>query len=114
MAATTGELRYRMDAQVRSQVDDGYGNTQAGPFATQGSFSAKIQFLRGGETVMADRLTGKQPAIITIRSSAFTRSLDTAWRLVDSSGNAWNIRAITDPNGKRAWLEILAEKGVVT
>jgi SPP1 family predicted phage head-tail adaptor len=112
--ATPGELRSRIALQVRSNHDDGYGNEVTGPFETQAEVWAKFHFLRGGEEVMAGRLAGKQPAIITVRQSAATRAITTAWRILTKDGEAWNIRAITDPDNKRAWFEILAEKGVAT
>jgi SPP1 family predicted phage head-tail adaptor len=114
MAATSGELRNKIDFQVRSQVDDGYGNTVSGPFETQATTRAKIQYLRGGEEVMAGRLAGRQPAIFTVRQTAATRAVTTAWRIVTNDGQPWNIRAITDPDSRRAWLEILVEAGVAT
>lgn len=114
MAATAGELRHKIDLQVRSLVDDGYGNQIAGPYETQATARAKFHFLRGGEEVMQGRLAGKQPAIITIKQNAATRALTTEWRILTRDGEAWNIRAITDPDGRRAWHEILAEKGVAT
>ncbi|CCM76262.1 phage head closure protein [Rhizobium mesoamericanum] len=114
MAATAGELRHKIDLQVRSLVDDGYGNEIAGPFETQATVRAKFHFLRGGEEVFAGRLAGKQPAIITVRQNAATRALTPSWRIVTSDGAEWNIRSIADPDGRRAWLEILAEKGVAT
>lgn len=113
MTATAGELRQKIELQVRTLVDDGYGNEIAGPFETQATVHAKFHFLRGGEEVMAGRLAGKQPAIITVRSSAATRTLTTDWRIL-KDGQEWNIRSITDPDGRRAWLEILAESGVTT
>ncbi|MQX28871.1 phage head closure protein [Sinorhizobium meliloti] len=114
MAATAGELRHKIDLQVRTLIDDGYGNEIAGPYETQATVHAKFHFLRGGEEVMAGRLAGKQPAIITVRQNAATRALTTSWRILTTDGEAWNIRSITDPDGRRAWLEILAEKGVAT
>lgn len=114
MAAPAGELRSRIDLQVRGVIDDGYGNEIGGPFETQATVWAKFHFLRGGEEVMAGRLAGKQPAIITVRQNAATRALTPSWRIVSKGGEEWNIRAITDPDSKRAWLEILAESGVAT
>ncbi|MEY9097363.1 SPP1 family predicted phage head-tail adaptor [Sinorhizobium fredii] len=114
MAATAAELRQKIELQVRSLIDDGYGNVTSGPFETQATVNAKFHYLRGGEEVMAGRLAGKQPAIVTVRSSAATRALTPEWRILTTDGEAWNIRAITDPDGRRAWLEILAEKGVAT
>ncbi|MCM5691431.1 phage head closure protein [Sinorhizobium meliloti] len=113
MAASAAELRQKIELQVRTLVDDGYGNEIAGPFETQATVHAKFHFLRGGEEVMQGRLAGKQPAIVTVRSSVATRTLTTSWRILHN-GEAWNIRSITDPDGRRAWLEILAEKGVAT
>lgn len=113
MAAPAGQLRSRIDLQLRILVDDGYGN-ETSDFVTQATVWAKFYFLRGGEEVMAGRLSGKQPAIITVRQNAATRALTPDWRIVTKDGQAWNIRAITDPDSKRAWLEILAESGVAT
>ncbi|PLU37995.1 hypothetical protein BMJ27_07485 [Sinorhizobium medicae] len=114
MSAPAGELRHKIELQVRTLVDDGYGNEIAGPFETQATVHAKFHYLRGGEEVFAGRLAGKQPAIVTVRQNAATRALTPSWRIVTSDGEEWNIRSITDPDGRRAWLEILAEKGVAT
>ncbi|WP_100960403.1 phage head closure protein [Bosea sp. FBZP-16] len=110
---TAGQLRYQIRFQEREEIEDEYGNVSGG-WATKFTCFAGFKFLRGGEEVMAGRLAGKQPAIITVRSSDISRRVDTAWRILDREDQAWNIRAITDPTGKRAWLEILAEKGVAT
>jgi len=108
-----GALRYQIRLQEREEVSDEYGNT-VGDWATKFTCFAAFKFLRGGEEVMAGRLAGRQPAIITVRFSDVSSRINTAWRILDRDDQAWNIRAITDPNGKRAWLEILAEKGVAT
>lgn len=110
---TAGQLRYQIRFQEREEISDEYGVT-VGDWATKFTCFAAFKFLRGGEEVMAGRLAGKQPAIITIRWSDVSRRVDTAWRILDREDQPWNIRAITDPTGKRAWLEILAEKGVAT
>lgn len=111
MAARIGELRHRITFQKATLVDDGYGGSIQ-TWVDQGTVFAKFQYLKGGEEVMAARLQAKQPAIITVRSDSMTRQADPSWRLRDAGGALWNIRAITDPTGRRAWLEILAEKGV--
>ncbi len=110
-----GQLRTRIHLQARSISDDGFGNPVSGPFETKHLAWAKFQYLRGGEEVMAGRLAGKQPAIILIRRRDFaSQEITTAWRIIGNDGALWNIRAITDPDDKGAWLEILAEKGVAT
>lgn len=73
---------------------------------------ANYRFLRGGETVQAARLAGKQPVVITIRADSHTRQITTDWRARDlRSGDIYNIRAIV-PTNDRAFLEITAERGV--
>lgn len=111
MAARIGELRHRITFQKAELVDDEYGG-QTQTWVDKGTVFAKFQYLKGGEEVMAARLQAKQPAIITVRSDGVTRQADPTWRIRDADSALWNIRAITDPTGRRAWLEILAEKGV--
>lgn len=111
MTGQAGKLRKRIEFQVRGDVDDGYGNVISGPFETKFETSASFKFLRGGETVMAARLTGKQTSIITVRQSVDLRSIDTSWR-IKSGDVLWNIRTIADPDDRGAWFEILAESGV--
>ncbi len=108
-----GDLRYHIRFQERAEIEDELGNV-IGDWETKFSCFAAFKFLRGGEEVMAGRLAGRQPAIITVRSSDISRRVDTAWRILDRQDQPWNIRAITDETGKRAWLTILAESGVAT
>lgn len=110
MTARIGELRHRITFQKAELVEDEYGG-QTQTWVDKGTVFAKFHYLRGGETIIAGRLQGKQPAIITVRSDGMTRQADPSWRIRDAEGALWNIRAITDPTGRRAWLEILAEKG---
>lgn len=106
----------RVHFQSRAVVDDGAGNEVAGPFETQFTVSASFAPLRGGEEVMAARLGGQQPYIVTVRQSSQTRQATTDWRLVDARdvSRIFNIRAINDPDGRRAVFEILAQQGVAT
>lgn len=110
---TAGDLRNRVSLWGQGpDVDDGFGGSVPGPFEEQGIEHAKIHFLRGGETVMAGRLTGTQPGIFTVRQNELTRSMTTAWEIKTEDGATYNVRGINDPDGRNAWLEILAEKGV--
>lgn len=110
---SAGNLRRQVAFQRREMIEDIYGNVE-GIWETRFQTFADFKFLRGGEQVMSGRLAGKQPAIITIRNSSASRQVETGWRILDSDGDDWNIRAITDPTGKRAWLEVLADKGGAT
>lgn len=112
----SGLLRNKLNFQLRLTYDDGAGNEQSGDFATMFSATAELIPLKGGEPVLAARLTGTQPYIIRIRSCVAARSIDTSWRIVDARNPAriFNITAAVDPNNKNAWIEIMATQGVAT
>lgn len=106
-----GALRERFAFSKRAAVDDGLGNEQ-GEWLIQFTVWAKRLTLKGGETVLANRLAGRAPAIITIRSSTQTREITADWRCVDArSGEEFNIRAV-QPGPKRDVIELLVETGV--
>lgn len=109
-----GDLRERIDMQTRSEEDDGYGNTITGPFATVWSAPARIQILRGTETVMAGRLAGAQTVAITMRWQPEFAALSSAWRAVNGrTGEVYNIRSI-EPDERNAFVNILTQTGVAT
>lgn len=111
-----GELRESITFQSREEVDDGYGNQVSGDWADQFTVAANFKPLRGTETVMAARLAGSQPYVVTVRQSELTRQVRPEWRFIDArnTGREFNIRAIHDPDGRNAWFEILAVEGVAT
>ncbi len=107
-----GRLRDRVVFDRRENVEDDYGNTQA-EFVEQFDVAANIQARFGGEALTAARLQGQQPVTITIRQSTRTRLIKEDWRARNArSGEVYAIRSIVDPDGKRAWLEILAQTGM--
>ncbi|MDK1489374.1 head-tail adaptor protein [Sinorhizobium sp. 7-81] len=107
---TAGRMQSIFRFDNRSEVEDGFGNT-VGNWIEVFRGAAEVTYLRGSETVMAARLTGKQPAILKIRSSEKSRSLTTDYRAVDArSGTEFAIRAVT-PTSDRLYLEILVESG---
>lgn len=108
-----GLMNERFRFEKRGDVVDGYGNFQ-GAWEDQFTVSGWRQDLRGGETVMAARLTGRQPAILTIYNSIQARAITTDWRAVDvRNGDVWNIRSISRDED-RACLEFLCERGVAS
>lgn len=110
---TAGQLRERVTFAKRTIVDDGYGNT-AGPFADQFTVWARMQFLRGGEEIMASRLGGKQPVVITVRHSPDAEQIATDWHVRNAAtGEVYNVRSVT-PDERRAFIDILCERGVAT
>ncbi len=111
----TGERRLRgsVHFQSREAVDDGAGNEVSGPWVTRFTVAASFKPMRGGEQVMAARLEGLQPYVVTVRESSATREATTDWRLVDARNAAriFAITAISDPDQMGAWLDILATEG---
>lgn len=111
---SAGRQREKLHFQKRAKVDDGYGNEVAGDFATVFTDVAELVPLRGSETVQAARLTGVQPYTVRIRSCAASREITPAWRAVDARNDkrVFNIRTVTNPDQKSAWLELLVDDGV--
>lgn len=72
-----------------------------------------IQFMRGGESVIAARLTARQPAILTTRDSAQARTIGPADRVKNArTGEIFNIREQPRASrDNRGFLEFLVEAG---
>jgi len=109
-----GDLNRRKVAfDKQSAASDGHGG-QSTAFAEQFVVAAKYTHLRGGETVMADRLAGRHPMIIRVRATSQTRLVATGWRARDARDQTiYNIRDVT-PTEDRRWIELLVESGVAT
>jgi head-tail adaptor len=104
--------RVAFDALVRGS--DGYGGEKLGWADPAAAFKtvARFRYLRGGETVQAARLRGRQPVVATIRNCAAARAITTEHRMRDLvTGKEFNIRAIIETEDRR-YLEITAESGV--
>lgn len=94
-----------------TQTADGSGGTDAG-WAEAHACRAKFRYLRGGEAVMAARLQGKQPVLVTIWNCADARAITPAYRMRDvRTGAVYNVRSIV-PTDDRAELDLLCESGV--
>ena len=113
-----GDLRNKVGFYQRLAIDDGHGNTE-GKYPSAANFTtrAKIAPKLGGESVLADRLTGRNLVNVTVRQYALTRTVTEAWALKDEhSGVAYNIRSIIDPDEGTSnhgnWFDMLCEKGV--
>lgn len=106
-----GKLRERFAFSRRNDVDDGIGNNQ-GEWIEDPPVSAELTWLRGGESVMANRLSGRSPAIVKIRYCIAASQITTDWRCRDTrSGEVFNIRQVM-PGEKRDHIEFLVEAGV--
>lgn len=117
---SAGPMRASLHIQQQIEGDDGYGNVTVA-WSTVATVAAGLAPMRGSEAVMSARMAGRQPYIVTIRSSEQTRQITPAWRLVDARAGSrpdgepkrvLDIKAISDPGGKGAWLEALCEEVV--
>jgi hypothetical protein len=84
-----------------------------GPEAEQFVLPAQVQRLRGGEEVMAGRLAGKKPTLITVRLDPQSAQIDTDWRAQDvlpdeGRGQMFAVKDVTRTKDRR-FVDILCE-----
>lgn len=111
-----GDLKERLHFQKRlDATDDGYGNTEGG-WQTQFTCNANVLPLRGSEPVIAQRLAGVQPVIITIRSCEDARLAQPHWRAVDTRRPTviYNLKAGANFDMLNEFVVFMAETGVPT
>lgn len=119
---SASDLYHLVAFDQREEVDRGDGVT-VGKWVERFQTRAGFVHLRGGETVLADRLQGQHTQVIFVRSSTKTRQVSTDWRVRDVRsgsfvGDEWrgtefNIRDIT-PTDDRQWLDFLCQSGVAS
>lgn len=104
------QLRNRLAFDEPTPTDDGQGGSTEGwteAFRVRGA----VRYLRGGETVQASRLQGRQPVVITVRDNALIRAVPLTWRIRDLDEDAAyeiNAAALTD---NRNYREFTATSG---
>lgn len=112
-----GRFNERLVFQRRTFVDDGYGNKEGGDWEDQFEMRANVRPRLGGETVIAQRLTGLQPLLITVRKCSKSDQIQVGWR-AKKAANPTVIYDITSPTtdvtGKRKELEMVAQTGIAT
>lgn len=108
--SSAGSLHAKVTFCTITDQPDGHGGFE--PLPTSFTVRANIRYLRGGETVQAARLTGKQPVVVTVRRSSQTAALTTDDAMKDArTGTEYQIRAIVGTED-RQFMEITAESGV--
>lgn len=111
---TIGRFRHRVAFETATYADDGAGGRTA-TWSEAFRCPAEIRPKLGGEEVTAGRLAGRRIATIRVRAYGETRAVTTEWRARDvRTAELWNIRSIVDPDGRGAFLEVMAETGVET
>jgi head-tail adaptor len=103
--------RIRFDVQIETP-DPAGGSTYEWSSAETGSITrwAALQWLKGGEEIMAQRLASVQPALIRVKLDTSTLQITPAWRAVIGT-RTFAIKSVSDMEGKRRELTILAEAG---
>jgi head-tail adaptor len=105
-----GQLDRRVYLQQRAETANG---VRDGDWTTMVTRDARIQPLKGGETVQAERLAGRQPVIITVYRDSVTKTADNAWRAVDARDDSliWDItsKIVTED---LVWVELLATQRI--
>jgi SPP1 family predicted phage head-tail adaptor len=109
-----GKLNRRVSFDAPAEIPDGHGGIETGWASPDDALTvwANFRYLRGGETVQAARLEGRQPIVVTVRTSSATRVITEAWRMRDRDGLEYNIRSGPVPTDNRAYLEFTVEGGV--
>ena len=110
-----GHLYQRVAFDRPERAPDGHGGVMVGwaPDEAAVRVRARFLYLRGGESVQAARLAGRQPIVVTIRNSSEARTIGTEWRMRDlSTGKEYNIRSGPVPSDDRQYLEFTVEGGV--
>lgn len=114
-----GQLRERVTFQRRGQVPDGHGNEQTGDWTDQFSVSARLTPRLGGEEVIAARMTGVQPYILTVRMSKAIRTVDSSWRAYDARKGmgddgdpvrGFEILSLANVDEKGAYMDFLVKE----
>lgn len=114
MKATASMRREPVMLQARANIVDPFDPDHiivgGGDWETLAQCWARIKHLTGSETVIAARLTGTQPAIITIPINPETATIMSDWRIVHSAtGKVYDVKSFADMEGRGEQWEILAE-----
>ena len=110
MARRTKPLRDQAIFERRSNEQDGFGN-YIGEWVPAFTRWCSVNALRGGESVIASRLQGRQPVIVTVRNDPDTDTIEPEMRAT-IDGRTYNIREMPRLTEDRLYLEFLAESGV--
>lgn len=108
-----GSMRESVTLQQYEEIDDGAGNTY-GDYLDVATVPARIRGMKGSEAVLAGRLEGIQPYIITIRNAGDAAGVTTSWRALNArTSEAFNIRSIIRAE-RGDYIDLLCETGVAT
>lgn len=105
-----GDFKERVRIERRALVD----GERTGAWETYGTERAAYTWARGSETVMAQRVQGIQPLIITLRSNASTRAISNTFRVVDArTGAIYGVEAVSPSKDGPQFVDLVcADRGM--
>lgn len=104
-------LRERIAFEQRADVSDDYGNVK-GEWLERFTLWARVMPLKGGESVVAERMQGSQPVVIRVRHSIQSARVDGGWRARDTrTGRTYNITSAANMDERREFIDMLATAG---
>lgn len=107
-----GKLRELIAFEVRQNLDDGFGNEVSGPWQEQCRANAERLPLKGGEAVLASRLQGKQPYLLTVYWNLATSQVTPDWRAVDVRTGAVYAIQTAVARERRDYIDMMCVEGV--
>lgn len=108
MAVGAGDLKDRVRFDSRSPDSNG---DPLGPFSSGFTVWAKVDYLRGSEIAVAQRLEGRQPVSVTVRDSTQARTINSGMQMVNvRTGETYNVTAAS-PAREAGYRNILAVSG---
>lgn len=102
-----GLLRHDILIRRAGLIDDGKGGQTRG-WGTVAQLRAQVEGMDGREAMIAHALQGTRTWRITIR---FRSDIEESDQIRLSNGTDLNITSITDPDGRRIQLQIIATTG---
>lgn len=106
-----GQMKDLVAFEEPTEETGAYG-IKAGPWLERFRRLASVEAMRGNEPVIAQRLIGVNPIMVTVRSSTQTRTVTSAWRVHHIiTGARYNIRSVV-PQPDREWIGLVCESGV--
>tara|TARA_R110002012_G_scaffold101777_4_gene241148 strand:- start:1839 stop:2180 length:342 start_codon:yes stop_codon:yes gene_type:complete len=105
-----GKLDRRIAFYSPISSSGGYGGTEYG-WNLEFEVWTNVRYLKGGESVMAGRLEGKRPVVLTLRKSIDSVSISSNWKC-NFDHMDFNIREAPKQSDDRLYVEFMVEGGV--
>lgn len=110
-----GDLKWRVRFDKQDFDANAAGGGALGAWKTQFTRWASIKPMQGSEPVIAERLTGRQPVLITVRRDSQTVGIDSSWRAVevvaDNPVRYYALKTAEDMTRDRRFITLLGVIG---